>query len=463
MQIAGADPDREGMSSDTCECSNVQTVPRSEVGVGTGESRRESSEGPPDARGTDAAPPSDVMENGKYLSDGGSTERPITSMGSRLLGHTETEGVEQAEEAEASPEVEEEEEEEEEEVGETERSARHGLGGGSVVEGELGGGEGGSETSEGGVTEQATAGFPSNPKPRLESVSEPELVWKPRLPEPDPDVSPRTSMSAAEEDEETEWCGGDSGAPPTTANGDEWEEPAALHMNGGGVDREKAQHLAQRLYRLEGVQRVNVVQHMDKEGFLREVVLIGESQERERVLQHFSSRFHQCNPECSSSSGSVLTLTCAMMLLNTDLHGQNVGKAMTTSGFVSNMDGMNDGENFNKDLLKQHHHHHPPPPQPTPPPPPPPSPPLATPPPPPPPPTTATNITTTTTTSHHHQPRLHCVFKQGFLQRKAHADIDGKRTPWGKRSWKTFYGVLKGLVLYLQKVQGGDELVDQPH
>ncbi|KAG7247093.1 hypothetical protein CRUP_024915, partial [Coryphaenoides rupestris] len=86
-------------------------------------------------------------------------------------------------------------------------------------------------------------------------------------------------------------------------------------------------------------------------GFLREVVLIGESQERERVLQHFSSRFHQCNPECSSSSGSVLTLTCAMMLLNTDLHGQNVGKAMTTSGFVSNMDGMNDGENFNKDLL----------------------------------------------------------------------------------------------------------------
>ncbi|KAG7248003.1 hypothetical protein CRUP_034865, partial [Coryphaenoides rupestris] len=101
-------------------------------------------------------------------------------------------------------------------------------------------------------------------------------------------------------------------------------------------------------------------------GFLREVVLIGESQERERVLQHFSSRFHQCNPECSSSSGSVLTLTCAMMLLNTDLHGQNVGKAMTTSGFVSNMDGMNDGENFNKDLLKvkhqlhhlHHHHHH---------------------------------------------------------------------------------------------------------
>uniref|UniRef100_A0A3Q2XG13 Pleckstrin homology domain-containing protein n=1 Tax=Hippocampus comes TaxID=109280 RepID=A0A3Q2XG13_HIPCM len=44
------------------------------------------------------------------------------------------------------------------------------------------------------------------------------------------------------------------------------------------------------------------------------------------------------------------------------------------------------------------------------------------------------------------------VVKQGFIQRKLHADIDGKRTPWGKRRWKTFYGVLKGMVLYLQKV-----------
>uniref|UniRef100_A0A3Q4GMV4 PH and SEC7 domain-containing protein 4-like n=1 Tax=Neolamprologus brichardi TaxID=32507 RepID=A0A3Q4GMV4_NEOBR len=43
------------------------------------------------------------------------------------------------------------------------------------------------------------------------------------------------------------------------------------------------------------------------------------------------------------------------------------------------------------------------------------------------------------------------VVKNGFLQRKLHADIDGKRTPWGKRSWKTFDGVLKGMVLYLQK------------
>ncbi|KAJ8416139.1 hypothetical protein AAFF_G00381610 [Aldrovandia affinis] len=43
------------------------------------------------------------------------------------------------------------------------------------------------------------------------------------------------------------------------------------------------------------------------------------------------------------------------------------------------------------------------------------------------------------------------VYKAGFLVRKVHADSDGKRTPRGKRGWKTFYAVLKGLILYLQK------------
>jgi len=98
--------------------------------------------------------------------------------------------------------------------------------------------------------------------------------------------------------------------------------------------------------------------------FLREFALVGETQERERVLSHFSKRYLQCNPntipnegksykhcvnECASGvhynksntvgcscsdslcelielpclcvSDSVHTLTCALMLLNTDLHG----------------------------------------------------------------------------------------------------------------------------------------------
>uniref|UniRef100_A0A671NA60 SEC7 domain-containing protein n=1 Tax=Sinocyclocheilus anshuiensis TaxID=1608454 RepID=A0A671NA60_9TELE len=177
------------------------------------------------------------------------------------------------------------------------------------------------------------------------------------------------------------------------------------------VNRAEAQRLAEKLYRLDGFQHTDVVRHLDKDNefsravgeeylkffdftnqsleqalrsFLKEVVLIGETQERERVLQHFSARFQQCNPDVFSSAGSVLTLTCAVMLLNSDLHGQvsllqpqkkmslrlqtlessvvfvrvtllrhqNVGKPMSSAEFVSNLDGMNGGENFSKDYLK---------------------------------------------------------------------------------------------------------------
>ncbi|KAI3361802.1 hypothetical protein L3Q82_002144 [Scortum barcoo] len=252
-------------------------------------------------------------------------------------------------------------------------------------------------------------------------------------------------------------------------------EAAVPHMNGGEVDRNMACRLAERLYKLDGIQRVDVVKHLDKDNdfsravgeeylkffdftgqtldhalrsFLKVVVLIGETQERERVLQQFACRFHQCNPDSFSSSGAVLALTCALMLLNTDLHGQNVGKSMSSSKFVSNLDGMNEGENFHKDLLKSLYN----------------------------------SIKSEAlewavdeeelkssvlvdedaaddaplrSKANPFQDVPHdktaSVVKEGFLQRKLHADIDGKRTPWGKRGWKTFYGVLRGMVLYLQK------------
>lgn len=271
--------------------------------------------------------------------------------------------------------------------------------------------------------------------------------------------------------------------------------PAGPCSNGSAeeVNRAEAQRLAERLYRLDGFQRTDVVRHLDKDNefsravgeeylkffdftdqsveqalrsFLKVVVLTGETQERERVLQSFSSRFQQCNPDSFSSAGSVLTLTCAVMLLNSDLHGQNVGKPMSLAEFVSNLDGMNGGENFNKDCLKSLY----------------------------------SSIKTDPlqwavedevlaksmmleqdldqdgllrSKSNPFQDLPHdkkaTVFQKGFLKRKAHADIDGKRTPWGKRSWKTFYAMLKGMVLYLQKddygkdCQSSEEVVSVHH
>lgn len=110
--------------------------------------------------------------------------------------------------------------------------------------------------------------------------------------------------------------------------------------------------------------------------FLKQFSLSGETQERERVLVHFSKRYLDCNPGTFNSQGknhsfpfvfdrslilfsnllgisdAVHTLTCAIMLLNTDLHGQNIGRKMTCSEFIENLAELNDGENFSKDILK---------------------------------------------------------------------------------------------------------------
>ena len=113
--------------------------------------------------------------------------------------------------------------------------------------------------------------------------------------------------------------------------------------------------------------------------FLQQFSLSGETQERERVLVHFSKRYLDCNPGTFNSQGrfsffvnkhwitkvflfwflpfnasidAVHTLTCAIMLLNTDLHGQNIGRKMTCNEFIENLAELNDGENFPKDVLK---------------------------------------------------------------------------------------------------------------
>jgi hypothetical protein len=54
--------------------------------------------------------------------------------------------------------------------------------------------------------------------------------------------------------------------------------------------------------------------------FLAYFSLTGDSQERERVMQHFSQRYHQCNPHTLPSVDAVHGLSVAILLLNTDLH-----------------------------------------------------------------------------------------------------------------------------------------------
>ncbi|XP_068021748.1 PH and SEC7 domain-containing protein 2 isoform X3 [Melanerpes formicivorus] len=252
--------------------------------------------------------------------------------------------------------------------------------------------------------------------------------------------------------------------------------------NGCRADGEAAKRLARRLYRLEGFKRCDVARQLGKNNefsklvaeeylsffdfsgltldralrtFLKAFPLMGETQERERVLIHFSRRFCLCNPAESTSQDGIHTLTCALMLLNTDLHGHvNIGKKMSCQQFIANLDGLNDGKDFAKDLLKTLYN------------------------------SikneklewaidedelrkslselvddkvggSAKKVTRIVDSSNPFldipQALNAVTYKHGILTRKTHADMDGKRTPRGRRGWKKFYAVLKGTVLYLQK------------
>uniref|UniRef100_A0A8C9EXB9 Pleckstrin and Sec7 domain containing 2 n=1 Tax=Pavo cristatus TaxID=9049 RepID=A0A8C9EXB9_PAVCR len=251
--------------------------------------------------------------------------------------------------------------------------------------------------------------------------------------------------------------------------------------NGCRADSEAAKRLAKRLYNLEGFKRCDVARQLGKNNefsklvaeeylsffdftgltldkalrtFLKAFPLMGETQERERVLIHFSRRYCRCNPEESTSEDGVHTLTCALMLLNTDLHGHNIGKKMSCQQFITNLDGLNDGKDFAKDLLKTLYN------------------------------SikneklewaidedelrkslselvddkfgaSAKKVTRIVDSSNPFldipQALNAVTYKHGVLTRKTHADMDGKRTPRGRRGWKKFYAVLKGTILYLQK------------
>uniref|UniRef100_A0A673VZ63 Pleckstrin and Sec7 domain containing n=1 Tax=Salmo trutta TaxID=8032 RepID=A0A673VZ63_SALTR len=252
--------------------------------------------------------------------------------------------------------------------------------------------------------------------------------------------------------------------------------------NGNRADGEAAKRLAKRLFTLDGFRKSDVARHLSKNNdfshkvaeeylhffnftglnvdqalraLLKQFSLMGETQERERVLSHFSRRYLHCNPKLIPSEDGVHTLTCALMLLNTDLHGHNIGKRMSCTQFIDNLEGLNEGHDFPKDLLKALYN-------------------------------SIKNeklqwtideeemrksfselgdTNQADSTSKHmksmasgekhlvamSQPSGALLYKNGFLVRKVHADSDGKRTPRGKRGWKTFYGILKGLILYLQK------------
>ncbi|XP_029343500.1 PH and SEC7 domain-containing protein 2 isoform X2 [Acyrthosiphon pisum] len=260
----------------------------------------------------------------------------------------------------------------------------------------------------------------------------------------------------------------------------------SFHYSPKAVDMPSAVRLAKRLFYLEGFKKSDVSRHLSKNNefsravaeeylkyfdfkgnsldlalrhFLKQFSLTGETQERERVLVHFSKRFLDCNPHCFNSQDAVHTLTCAIMLLNTDLHGQMIGRKMTCNEFIENLAGLNDNEHFPRDVLKLLY--------------------MAI----------KSNPLEWASDDDLDENQLKNTissqpidslgnkipgqigksggsyeenvmtqaleYKKGYVMRKCCMESNGKKTARGKRSWKMYYCTLRDLILYLHKDDSG--------
>ncbi|XP_072759646.1 PH and SEC7 domain-containing protein isoform X2 [Anoplolepis gracilipes] len=317
------------------------------------------------------------------------------------------------------------------------------------------------------------SGVPGVPNVTAGSMA-PECVGYQELKECEDEKEAVTGVTC----EEQKGHGGAS--PPQSADEEsDIESLHSFHYSPKAVDLPSAVRLAKRLYSLDGFKKSDVSRHLSKNNdfsravaeeylryfnferdtldvalrkFLAQFSLTGETQERERVLVHFSKRYLDCNPGSFNSQDAVHTLTCAIMLLNTDLHGQNIGRKMSCSEFIENLSELNDGDNFPREVLKQLYN--------------------------------AIKSfplewaldeegdeTTnqmiqqgdgTTAIAGTGNPFLDVPnvtgateFKKGYVMRKCCYDSNGKKTPFGKRGWKMYYCTLRELVLYLHKDEHG--------
>ncbi|CAF0885842.1 unnamed protein product [Adineta steineri] len=255
----------------------------------------------------------------------------------------------------------------------------------------------------------------------------------------------------------------------------EFNLPVTSETVNKSVDLPSARRLAKRLYTLDGFKSTDVVRHLCKRNdfnqlvaeeyvklfdfqgdtldralrkFVKQFTIIGETQDRERVLHFFAARYLDCNPTTFTSVDACHMLTCAIMLLNTDLHDSKISAKMTFQQFSENLHELNDGVDFSKDLLKSLYN-------------------------------AIKNEQlmdeTTLGSDDYNDVRLgghgtlhgysNCFnpfleipdtsksveYMQGYVMRKCCVESDGKRTPFMRRGWKAYYASLRDMVLYLQK------------
>lgn len=88
--------------------------------------------------------------------------------------------------------------------------------------------------------------------------------------------------------------------------------------------------------------------------FLDSFKLPGEAQQVDRVLDNFSKIYYkQQSNAVFKDQDSIHVLSFSIVMLNTDLHNDNVKSRMTLEQFIRNNRGLNgkDGEDFPPELL----------------------------------------------------------------------------------------------------------------
>ena len=78
----------------------------------------------------------------------------------------------------------------------------------------------------------------------------------------------------------------------------------------------------------------------------------GETQEKSRILEYFSSYYYLSNTSLFHSKDACFSLVFSLILLNTDLHNSNVEKKMTYKCFLKNNHKLNGGLDFDEVLQK---------------------------------------------------------------------------------------------------------------
>ncbi|XP_045609638.1 Golgi-specific brefeldin A-resistance guanine nucleotide exchange factor 1 isoform X2 [Procambarus clarkii] len=90
--------------------------------------------------------------------------------------------------------------------------------------------------------------------------------------------------------------------------------------------------------------------------FLESFRLPGEAPLISIIIEHFSSHWHTSNNEPFGKEDAAFTLAYAIIMLNVDQHNQNAKKQnipMTLDQFRNNLRGVNDGKDFDPEMLEE--------------------------------------------------------------------------------------------------------------